>query len=205
MKLYDTVLSGNCHKVRLLLSILGRDYETVPVDLLAREQKTPEFLALNPLGKVPVLDDGGQVIWDSQAILVYLAGKYGGDAWWPGDPRSQGEIMQWLALAANEMWHGPAMARAIIKFKRDADLEVAQANARDVLGILEGRLGDHDWLALDRPTIADMACYPYAGLVWEGGVTLDPYPAVIAWLERVEALPGYAGMEGLGRGDAPAR
>lgn len=198
MKLYDAVLSGNCHKVRLMLSMLGRDYETVPVDLTKREQKTPEFLALNPLGKVPVLDDGGVVIRDSQAILVYLAGTYGDTTWWPADARGQGEIVQWLAFAANEMWLGPAVARAIIKFKRDGDLATAQGHARDALSILEGRLKDHDWLALGRPTIADLACYPYAGLVWEGGVALDPYPALKAWFKRIEALPGYVAMEGLG-------
>lgn len=198
MKLYDMVLSGNCHKVRMMLSILGRDYEKVPVDLSKREQKTPQFLALNPLGKVPVLDDDGFVIRDSQAILVYLAGTYGDGTWWPGDARGQGEIVQWLAFAANEMFAGPAMARALIKFKREGDLAAAQGHARHALSILEGRLKDNDWLALGRPTIADLACYPYAALAWEGDVAPDPYPALKAWFARLEALPGYVAMEGLG-------
>lgn len=199
MKLYETPLSGNCHKVRLLLSILELEHEGVPVDLTAGEQKRPEFLALNPLGKVPVLDDGGHVIWDSQAILIYLARKYGGAEWWPEEAEGQGEIAQWLAFSANEMLNGPALARALVKFKREGNLAGAQERARQALGILDRWLADHDWLALGRPTIADIACYPYAGLAWEGGVPCEPYAAMTAWLERVEALPGYVGMEGLER------
>lgn len=199
MKLHDAPASGNCHKARMMLSVLGLDYQTVAVNLPAGEQKTPEFLALNPLGKVPVLVDGGTVIRDSQAILVYLAGKYGDSDWWPADARGQGEIMQWLSFAANEMWHGPAIARAIIVFKRQGDLARAQDLAGHALAILDARLGDSDWLALDRPTIADIACYPYAGLAAEGDVALDPYPALRAWFGRVEALSGYVAMKGLQR------
>lgn len=198
MKLYDMALSGNCYKVRLMLALLGKDYTSAPINLRAGDNRTPEYLAMNPLGKIPVLDDDGFVIRDSQAILVYLARKYGGDDWWPEDAEGQGEVMQWLSLAANEMLNGCAVSRAIPKFNRPGDLPAAQAIARTALGILEGRLKDNDWLALGRPTIADVACYPYAALVWEGGVALDPYPAVRAWFKRIAALPGYVAMEGLG-------
>jgi len=197
MKLYDTAASGNCHKVRLCLSMLGIEYETVPVNLLEKEQKTPQHLARHPLGKVPALEDGDLVIWDSQAILVYLGGKFGSPDWWPADAAGQAQVMQWLAFAVNEMFAGPAMARALLKFKREGDLAGAQSLANDALTVLDGRLSGNDWLALDRPTIADLACYPYAGLVWEGEVSVEPYAAVRAWLKRVEALPGYVGMQGL--------
>jgi len=197
MKLYDNAVSGNCHKVRLFLSILGIEYETVPMNLLEKEQKTTEHLARHPLGKVPALEDGDLVIWDSQAILVYLGAKFGSPDWWPADAAGQAQVTQWLAFAVNEMFAGPAMARALIKFKREGDLAGAQVLARDALGILERQLSAKNWLTLGRPTIADIACYPYAGLVWEGDVSLEPYSAVRAWLERVEALPGYVGMEGL--------
>ncbi len=114
MKLYDAAFSGNCHKVRMMLSILGLDYDQVPVDLKAGAQRRPEFLALNPLGKIPVLEDEDLVIRDSQAILVYLAGKHGSPDWWPEDAPGQGQIMQWLAFSVNEMFHGPAIARGLV-------------------------------------------------------------------------------------------
>jgi len=197
MKLYDNAVSGNCHKVRLFLSIFGIDCETVPMNLVEKEQKTPTHLARHPLGKIPALEDGDLTIWDSQAILVYLGGTYGSPDWWPADAAGQAQVTQWLAFAVNEMFAGPAIARALLKFKRDGDLAGAQALAHDALAVLESRLRDNDWLALGRPTIADLACYPYAGLVWEGEVSLEPYAAIQAWLQRVEALPGYVGMEGL--------
>ena len=198
MKLYDMALSGNCYKVRLMLALLGLDYDSRPISLRAGENRTPEFLSMNPLGKIPVLDDDGFIIRDSQAILVYLAAKHGGLQWWPDDAAGQGEVTQWLSFAANEIWSGCAIARAIPKFNRQGDLAAAQAIARAALAILEGRLRDHDWLALGRPTIADIACYPYAALVWEGGVRLDPYAAIGAWFKRIRELPGYVGMAGLG-------
>lgn len=198
MKLYDMELSGNCYKARLFLALIGRKYDRVPVNLKEGEHKKPAYLAINPLGKVPALDDDGTVIRDSQAILVYLARKYGGPKWWPEDAKGQGEIVQWLSFAANEMFHGCAIARAIPKFKRPGDHPAAQAQARAAMEILEGRLGRNDWLALGHPTIADIACYPYAALVWEGGVPLDAYPAVKAWFKRIKALPGYVAMPGIG-------
>lgn len=197
MKLYNVIPSGNCHKVRLFLSILGLDYQTVPVDMAAGDHKTPEYLAMNPLHQVPVLDDDGFILRDSQAILVYLARREGRDDWLPTDARGEGQVMQWLAFSANEMINGCAIARALIKFKRDGDIPAAQTRARAALAILEGHLADNDWLALGRPTVADIACYPYAGLIWEGDISLDDYPNIQAWLTRVEALPGYAGMPGL--------
>lgn len=197
MMLYDMALSGNCYKVRLMMALLGLDYDPHPISLPAGDNRTPEFLAMNPIGKIPVLDDEGFIIRDSQAILVYLAAKHGRRDLWPDDAADQGQVMQWLSFAANEMSHGCARARAIPKFNRAGDHAAAQAIARTALGILEGRLTDHDWLALGRPTIADIACYPYAALVWEGGVPLDPYAAIRAWFGRIRALPGYVGMEGL--------
>jgi len=197
MKLYDTGVSGNCYKARLMLSLLGFDYECVPLNLVAREQKSPEFLAMNPLGKVPVLDDGGTIIRDSQAILVYLASKSGKTEWWPTNGTQQADIVQWLSFATNEMFNGCAVARAILKFNRSLDLEAAQKLARAALDVLEGHLADRDWLALNRPTIADIAVYPYAGLIWEGNISLSPYQAIRRWLARIESLPGYTPMEGL--------
>lgn len=199
IKLYDASNSGNCHKVRLLLSLLGLEYELAPVVLAHGEQKEETFLAINPLGKVPVLDDGGTVIRDSHAIQVYLARKYDTDnRWLPIDPAELAEVTQWLAFATSDVWIGPALARAALRFGRPLTLEHHQTLARYAMGHLEARLAEHDWLALDRPTLADIACYPYAGLVEEGGVPLADYLACQAWFNRIEKLEGYVGMEGLG-------
>ncbi len=197
MKFYDAPASGNCHKVRMLLSMLEIEHEAVPISLPDLEQKTPAHLARNPLGTVPVLEDGGTVIYDSQAILVYLGGKYGGEAWLPIDPAGLATVTQWLSFAVNEIWNGPAIARACLRFNRDADLGRAQAAGQTALALMDEHLAKHDWLALDRPTIADIACYPYAALAGEGEISLAPFGALKAWFKRIEALPGYVAMPGL--------
>ena len=194
IRLYDSKLSGNCHKVRLMLALLGLDYETKAVDMRAGEQRSPEFLKLNPLGQVPVLADDGVTLRDSQAILVYLALKYGEDHWFPRDPAGTGEVVQWLSYSANEVLHGLAVSRAIRVFKRDLDAELANARGRAVLEVLDAHLSRHDWLATGRVTIADVACYPYVAVAPEGGFDLGPYSAINAWLGRIARLPGFVAM-----------
>ena len=195
--LYDFELSGNAYKVRLLLSLLGLKYERVPVDLRQGEQRQPGFLRLNPRGQVPTLDDGGTVVWDSLAILVYLARKYGGEKWLPVEPEQMAEVMQWLAVMENEALFGLAKARVICKFKRPGNLEEAQALGRKGLDVIEQRLASHSWLALDRPTIADIACFPYVALAPEGEIPLDACPGVRSWIDRIKSLQGFVGMPGI--------
>jgi glutathione S-transferase len=197
MKLYDAAASGNCHKVRMLLSILGIAHEVIPINLLGMEQKTSAHMARNPLGTVPVLEDGDVTICDSQAILVYLASKHGGEAWLPRDPVGQAKVQQWLSFAVNELWNGPALARANLLFGRDIDLARAQAAANISLAVMDQHLEANDWLALGRPTIADIACYPYSALAEEGEMSLVPFAALAAWFERIKALEGYVSMAGL--------
>jgi glutathione S-transferase len=197
LKLYDFPLSGNCHKVRLLLSMLELTHETVTVDMMAAQHRGAEFLEINPLGQVPALRDRDLMLRDSQAILIYLSQSYGGEAWLPGNPKDMARVVQWLFTAANEIQHGPGAARLAVRFNVSIDLRSAQAIAHKILGIMDAELTGRDWLELDRPTIADLACYPYLALAPEGGVSLAPYPAVRAWIRRVEGLPGYIGMPGL--------
>lgn len=196
MKLYDNPLSGNCYKIHLLLHLIGKDYETVPVDLLGGENRQPAFLRISPRGLIPVLDDDGHRVWDSAAILVYLARKYAPD-WLPTDAGNMGEAMQWLAVAGDELLYGLAQARRILLLKREGDLEASQATGRVGLHLLDQRLQGRDWLVTDRPTIADLACYPYVALAHQGGVSLDKYANVRDWIARIQALPGYIGMPGL--------
>ncbi|MDI1483823.1 glutathione S-transferase family protein [Polyangium sp. y55x31] len=197
MKLYSHPLSGNSHKVRLLLSMLRLEHEEIVVDLLKGEHKTPSFLAMNPLGQVPVLVDGDETLRDSQAILVYLARKYGGEAWLPSDPAGMARVVQWLSFAANEVHHGPFLARLHFLLGVQLDLGLAQDRSRAALDVLDAHLAKRSWLEHDRPTIADIAVFPYVGLVREGKVQLDDYRNVIAWIERIRALPGYVPMQGL--------
>lgn len=194
LKLYDAERSGNCYKVRLLLAMLGLAYERLPVDLAAGEAQTPSFGQLNPRQQVPVLVDEETVIWDSMAILVYLARRYGEPAWLPEDPLGEARVMQWLAVSENELLYGLARARARFIFNRPFDLEQCHQDARPGLVAMEQRLAKASWLAADHPTIADIACYPYVSLAGEGHFPLEPYPAVVSWLERVTALPGWVPM-----------
>ncbi|MBI4693289.1 MAG: glutathione S-transferase [Gammaproteobacteria bacterium] len=195
--LYEFPLSGNCHKVRLMLSLIGLDYRSIVVRGGEREHKTEAFLALNPLGQVPVLVDDAIAVRDSQAILVYLARRYGGSAWWPDEPAEIAAVVPWLFTAANEIARGPNAARQHRKFGRVLDYDAALAISAQVLALIEARLRARTWLALDGPSIADVACYPYLALAPEGEIDLAPYPALRRWLVRVQDLPGYLGMPGM--------
>ncbi|SEG09474.1 glutathione S-transferase family protein [Marinobacterium lutimaris] len=197
MKLYDLELSGNCYKVRLLAALIGVELDIEPVDFLDGAHKRLPVIDLNPFGELPVLVDGEVVLRDSQAILVYLARQYGGHQWWPDGAAQQGEVMQWLSTAANEIFNGPNAARLVDKFGLALDKERALAVSAHILPLLEQHLQRNEWLALDRPTIADLAVFPYVALGWEGGVTLDEYPAIQAWIGRIKQLPGYIDMPGI--------
>ncbi len=197
IKLYDLELSGNCYKVRLFLSLLDLEYRQISIDLNSGENQSPQFLELNPLGEIPVLKDDALVLRDSQAILVYLAKRYGGEAWLPSDPAGEAQVIQWLSIAANEIAHGPNAARLHQRFGAEIDLQAAQQRASKIIDIFQAHLANNNWLAFNRPTIADIACFPYIGLAPEGGVSLNKYTAVIQWIDRVKALPGFLTMPGL--------
>jgi len=194
MKLYMNDASGNAYKVRILLSLLNVPYEKGVVDLANKEQKKPEFLALNPRGEVPVIEDDGKVIWDSAACLVYVARKHGGQQWLPTAPAEMAEVMQWLALAATEIQIGLQYTRRNIRRNQWplGTLEQGQAVGRIALAALENRLKNHDWLAGGHPTIADIACFPYVDTAPEAKLPLDAYPGILAWIARCKALPGWA-------------
>jgi glutathione S-transferase len=197
LKLYDATISGNCYKVRLLLSLLKLDFELVPVNLKEGEHKSPSFLKLNELGQVPVLVDGETIIRDSQAILVYLARQHG-DEWLPTDAVSMSQIMQWLSVAANEIANGLATARVYHLFGRtEIDLDRATLQAHKILTLLNSHLSDRQWLECGRPTIADIACFPYVALSGDAKISLEPYPNVRSWIDRIQQLSGYIGMPGL--------
>lgn len=191
MKLYHHPLSGHSHRARLFVSLLGLPHELVEVDLMAGAHKTPEYLKLNPFGQVPLLDDDGVVVADSNAILVYLAKKAGRTDWLPEDPAGASAVQRWLSVAAGDVAYGPAAARLITVFGAKYDANEVIARAHVLLKRLESRLSAQDWLASERPTIADVALYSYIARAPEGNVDLSDYPAVKDFLRRIENLPGF--------------
>lgn len=194
LRLHRMGLSGHCHRVELFLSLLGLTFEAIEVDLAAGEHRTPGFLALNPLGQVPVLQDGEATLADSNAILVYLARRYGGPQWWPQDLLQQARLQRWLSIAAGPLAQGAAAARAIVLFKRPPPAEGAIATAHALLAVMESHLQGVRWLLGDQVSLADLALYSYTEAAPEGHVSLQAYPAVQQWLRRLEALPGFLPM-----------
>lgn len=197
LTLYEFGLSGNCHKVRLLLSLLGLQYQSTLLNNAEREHKAEQFLQLNPFGQVPLLTDGDTLVRDSQAILVYLARTYGADEWFPHDPAKMAEVVSWLAVAANEVARGPNALRLHHKFGRAINIEEATQITVHVLSILDTHLQSRHWLANNTLTIADIAIYPYIALVNEGKFNLEPYLHVQNWMGRIEHLTGYITMPGI--------
>jgi len=164
---------------------------------MAGEHKTPEFLALNPLGQVPVLRDKELILPDSQAILVYLAQKYG-EQWLPKDAESLSKIVRWLAISAAEVRQGVAAARLFYIFKmKDIDLKNATKKSLVFLQQLEQHLSDRTWLELEQPTIADLTVFPYVALAPDGKIDLQLYPHILAWCDRLKQLPGFIPMPGI--------
>jgi glutathione S-transferase len=193
IKLYDFPLSGHAHRVRLMLSLLQLDYETIHVDLAKGEQKSADFRSLNPFGVVPVLVDGDVVLRESTAILVYLARAYG-PQWYPIEPAAQAEVQAWLATATRDIPAGSGAARLVTVFNADLDHPALIEKSHALLELIDSHLAKRRWLALDRPTIADVAAYSYIAHAPEGHVSLEAYGNVRRWLAAVEALPGFVGM-----------
>ncbi len=191
---YSFPLSGHAHRVALMLSLLDVPHRKVDVDLRGGEQKRPPFLALNAFGQVPVIDDGGVVVADSTAILVYLAKRYGGQAWLPEDPAGAAAVQRWLSAASGPLAIGPAAARLVTLFGAAYDVDSTLARAHALLKVMNGELAARDFLAGTTPTIADVACYAYVAHAPEGNVSLEAYPHVRAWLGRIESLPRFVPM-----------
>jgi len=194
IKLYNFPRSGHAHRVELMLSLLQLPTELIFVDLAKGEHKQPAYLAINSFGQVPAIDDGGVVLADSNAILVYLAQKYGNGRWLPADPVGAARVQRWLSAAAGPIAFGPAAARLVTVFGAQLNAEEAIARAHNLLKVMNIELGQSAFLAGDEASIADVSAYSYIAHAPEGNVSLDDYGNVRAWLARIEALPGFVGM-----------
>ncbi len=193
IRIHSFPLSGHAHRVILFAGLAGIDHQVINVDLASGAQRAPAFLALNPAGQVPVIEDGTTVISDSNAILVYLARKYA-SAYMPQDPVQEAEVQKFLTLAAGELAFGPAAARLINVFNAPLPVDFTHATAKKLLDRLEAHLKDRSFLVGDAPTIADIAIYSYTARAPEGDVSLTPYPNVRRFLGNVVALPGFVPM-----------
>jgi glutathione S-transferase len=186
VRLYDYAGSGNCYKVRLLLALLHREYERVPVDIFAGETLTDAFAALNPLRETPVLQlDSGEVIAQSPAILWYVAEE---TPFLPADRIGRALVLQWLAFEQERVMGGIGGPR----FRRltgRPPIEGRLAIGEQALALLDSHLRDRDWLVGDRCTIADVAVFGYGHVAADVG--LAPGACVLAWMERLRALPGF--------------
>ncbi|MBV4490280.1 glutathione S-transferase family protein [Pseudomonas oryzicola] len=194
IKLYNFPKSGHAHRIELMLSLLNLPTELVFVDLAKGAHKQPDFLALNPFGQVPVIDDNGTVIADSNAILVYLAKKYDNGTWLPEEPAAAARVQRWLSVAAGPLAFGPAAARLVTVFGASFNTDEVIARAHTLLKVMDAELAKAPFLAGNTPTIADIANYSYIAHAPEGNVSLEPYANVRNWLARIEALPGFVPM-----------
>ncbi len=203
--LYDYVLSANCYKVRLMLGLLGVQYETRVVDFHpAKEHKSEAFRHINPLGHIPVLDDNAMLLRDAHAILIYLASRYDNTrSWYPvDDPVRLGETAQWMAFA--EATAGTAgAARLHVNLGYDFDIDAVRAGAHELFAVADEHLWFREregmeWFASsDHPTLADVALFPDVMLAEEGGVDLLDYPALVRWTDRFKKLDGFTVTPGI--------
>lgn len=191
---YRDLLSGHCHRVEMLLTMLELPFEPIDVDIGRGDLRRPEFLALNRFAQVPVIDDNGTVIADSNAILVYLAKEYGSAQWLPQDSRGAARVQRWLSAAAGPIAYGVGRARLVALFGAPFVAADAIALGHGFLAVLDAEMQGRTYLAADHATIADLACYSYVAHAPEGHVSLDDYPRVRAWLARVESLPRFVPM-----------
>jgi len=203
--LYDYELSGNCYKVRLLLNLLNVPHTRRAMDFYpGREHKSPWFLALNPLGQLPVLQDGTLALRDSQSILVYLASRYDSSAsWYPrAAPELLGRITMWL-MFADSISSAVSTARFHDAMFYDGDVGPCRDRAHTLFRVLDQHLWfceqtSSGWICdTDRPTVADIACFPYVMLSEEADISRRDYPAVRRWADRIRKLPGFISMAGI--------
>jgi len=197
LKIYGDSRSGNCYKIQLLCAEMGIDYDWQEVDILAGDTRTPQFLAMNANGRIPLLAlPDGRFLPESNAILYYLAD---GSEFFAGDAFARAEIMQWMFF--EQYSHEPyiATSRFIIKYlgnprDKQVALEEKKVGGLAALDIMEQQLTDQSFFTGDKFNIADIALYAYTHVADEGGFELDDFPRILEWIERIEGRPKFVPM-----------
>jgi glutathione S-transferase len=199
-RLYDYLPSGNGYKVRLLLTQLSISFEYIELDILKGETRTSEFLEKNPNGRIPVLElEPGVFLSESNAILLYLSES---TSFLPTDRLERARVTQWLFF--EQYSHEPYIATSRFWLHQGKAEEYREALAQKqapgyaALGVLEKRLKDHPFLVGDRYTIADIALFAYTHVAEEGGFSLEKFPGIQAWIERVQAQPQHIPITSFG-------
>ena len=198
MRLYNSQLSGNCYKARLLLTLLGTPFERIEVDVVDRSNRGELLGGKNPALRVPTLElDDGRHLAESNAILWYLAD---GTPYLPVDPLERARVLQWMFFEQYELEPNLAVARFWISILGEreryaAELESKWRAGKRALAALDEHLGRREWLVGDAYSIADISLYAYTHVAEEGGFELAAYPAVRAWIDRVSARPGHVPIE----------
>ncbi|BCO18845.1 glutathione S-transferase [Alteromonas sp. KC3] len=196
--LYQNIKSGHCHKVSLFMHLIDVPFTTVEPDMASGEHKGDAFLAMNPFGQVPVIQDGGITLSDSNAILSYLASAHTSEpSKWLGEtPQEIAAIQRWFSVSAGELARGPAAARLEYVFGATIDVERVLATSASLLTTMERHLAEQNekYLVSNRLTAADIAMYSYIAHAPEGGVSLVNYPNINAWIGNIQALPGFVAM-----------
>jgi glutathione S-transferase len=196
LTLYDDPISGNGYKARLILRLTGHDFRVVELDILKGETRTPEFLAINPNGKIPALVfDDGRTLSESNAILFHFAE---GTDYLPTDPYARAQVMQWLFWEQYNHEPNIATSRFLLQHRALTDevkatLEAKKAPGETALALMEKRLSAGDFL-VGGFSIADIALFAYTHVAEEGGFNLEPYPSIRRWIERVRKVPGFLAM-----------
>lgn len=197
LTVYGDIQSGNCYKIRLLLTLLHVPHNWQHIDILRKQSRTPEYLAKNPNGKVPLLElDDGRCLAESNAIINFLAE---GTGYFPADPWLRAQVMQWQFFEQYDHEPTVAVARYIMKYlgspaERAQDLANKQLGAGKALGVMEQHLAQHDWFVGNSITNADISLHAYTHVAYEGGIDLGSYPAIQHWLQRVAATPGFVSL-----------
>jgi glutathione S-transferase len=192
---FGTSSSGNCHKVRMVLDITRRPYAWQEIDIMKAETRTPEFLKLNPNGKVPVVQlDDGSTLAESNAILWYFGE---GTALIPEDRLQRARMLQWMFF--EQYTHEPtiAVARFILQFLKQPDherLPGLQQRGHEALAVMEQHLAANPYFAGSSLSLADLALFAYTHRAADGGFNLAAYPALRGWLDRCRAVPGVTEM-----------
>lgn len=196
--------SGNCYKPRLLMALLDRPFRHQEVSARDGSTRTPEFLRRNPSGQCPLLDLGdGRLLPESNAILVYLAE---GTPFLADDPFERAQTLRWMFFEQNAHEVSIAVRRSLRVYPERAAAATGERmaltleNGTRALGVMETHLTTAPFFGGQRPSVADIALYPYTASAPEGGFDLAPFPAVQSWLARIEALPGFRSREWLPEG-----
>ncbi len=198
MKIYGDTQSGNCYKIKLLAALLDLPHQWIDIDILEGETRTEEFLEKNPAGQIPLLElEDGRLLSESNAILNFLAE---GSRFLPEDAYDRARVLQWQFF--EQYSHEPyiAVARFIRHYlglpeDRREEYEAKQEGGHRALSVMEKQLAMTPYLTGQSTTLADLSLYAYTHVAHEGGFDLAAYPAIRAWLKRIEALPGYVGMD----------